>query len=74
MGWHSFGISEREERRSDTTNFSFWDHGFCEASSRTEVARSEDVLGAYLGARYSTGGGCLVYPVSVDSTGVRDGK
>ena len=30
------------------------------------------VLGAYLGARYSTGGGCLVYPVSVDSTGVRE--
>ena len=30
------------------------------------------VLGAYLGARYSTGGGCFVYPVSVDSTGVRE--
>ena len=26
------------------------------------------VLGDYLGARYNTGGGCLVYPVSVDST------
>ena len=30
------------------------------------------VLGAYLGARCSTGGGCLVYPISVDSTGVRE--
>ena len=30
------------------------------------------VLGAYVGARYSTGGGCLVYTVSVDSTGVRE--
>ena len=30
------------------------------------------VLCAYLGMRFSTGGGCLAYPVSVDGTGVRE--
>ena len=71
MGRYSFRISEREETGSNTSNFSFWDHGFCETSSCTEVARQKGqrmVLGDYLGARYNTGGGCLVYPVSVDST------
>ena len=64
--------SLREKRRDQTPRtFPFGIMGFVKpvhAQKWQGQKGQRMVLGDYLGARYNTGGGCLVYPVSVDST------
>ena len=61
--------SLREKREGQTPRtFPFRIMGFVKPVHAQKWQGQRMVLGAYLGARYNTGGGCLVYPVSFDST------
>ena len=72
--WGGTPLESLREKRGGQIprTFPFGIMGFVKPVHAQKWQGQRMVLGAYLGARYSTGGGCLVYPVSVDSTGVRE--
>ena len=72
--WGGTALESVREKRGGQIprTFPFGIMGFVKPVHAQKWQGQRMVLGAYLGARYSTGGGCLVYPVSVDSTGVRE--
>ena len=72
--WGGTPLESLREKRGGQIprTFPFGIMGFVKPVHAQKWQGQRMVLGAYLGARCSTGGGCLVYPVSVDSTGVRE--